>query len=233
MTSALEPNGRLRLVIFDCDGVLIDSEGLSCRLIAGAAREAGLAVSDEEAVTRFGGKALPLLKGEIEKESGCRLPDDWSFAMRDRFVDAFSQSVETIKGAREMLEQVLALELPVRVGSNSSMLEMDAKFSGSGLGELLDQDRIHSAIDMQKPKPSPAVYLHAAAQEGVQPAACVVLEDSDTGAKAALDAGMTCVLLRAQGQPVPDWPGLVRISKLSEFSVILKHALETQRESGS
>lgn len=229
MTSALAPEGRLQLVIFDCDGVLIDSEGTSCRLIAEDARQAGWAITDEEAVAQFGGKALTFLKKEIEERTAETLQEDWVIVMRDRFVDSFNVSVDMIEGTRDMLEKVSALGLPVRVGSNSSMLEMNAKFRTSGLAELFD-GRIHSATDMQAPKPSPAVYLKAAEEEGVAPENCVVIEDSDTGAKAALAAGMTCVLLRAAHEAVPDWPGLVRIGALSELPVLLDKTLNAQNK---
>ncbi|NHN91283.1 HAD family hydrolase [Acetobacter sicerae] len=229
MTSALASDGQLQLVIFDCDGVLIDSEGTSCRLIAEDARQAGWDITDAEAMTQFGGKALTLLKKEIEERTDTALPQDWPILMRDRFVESFTVSVDMIDGAREMLEKVAALGLPVRVGSNSSMLEMNAKFRTSGLAELLE-GRIHSATDMHAPKPDPAVYLKAAEEEGVPPANCVVIEDSDTGAKAALAAGMACVLLRAEPAPIPVWPGLVRINALSELPVLLGNVLDEQNK---
>lgn len=230
MTSALQPNGDLRLVIFDCDGVLIDSEASSCGIIAEAAREIGMPITNEDAVIRFSGKALTLIRIEIEKETGVSLPQNWCLSLRDRFVEAFRVSVKCVDGTKEMLDAVQKLELPVRVGSNSSMLEMDAKFEGSRLNEIFSADRIHSATDMNEPKPSPAVYLHAAEQEGVRPEQCVVLEDSDTGARAALDAGMACVLLRPEHEDAPAWPELIRIFHLSEFPKILENSLKKQKE---
>ncbi|GBR09275.1 HAD family hydrolase [Acetobacter oeni] len=229
MTSALSPDGSLRLVIFDCDGVLIDSESTSCRIVAQAAREAGLDVADEDAVDRFAGKALPVLKQEIEQATGHALPSDWTAQLKARFIEAFGRNVDVIDGTHAMLEAVKALSLPVRVGSNSSIAEMDAKFGATGLQETL-AGRIHSAVDMNAPKPAPDVYLHAAAEEGVKPENCVVLEDSDTGARAAIIAGMTCVLLRKKNEPAPDWPGLVRIETLSEFPPLLATALTAQRK---
>lgn len=227
MVSALSAQSSLRLVIFDCDGVLIDSEGTSCRLVAQAAREAGYDVPERDAVATFGGKALVEIKKEIEAHTGHRLPDNWAINLRDRFVEAFRSSVEVIDGVHDMLEAIDRLGLPMRVGSNSSMLEMEAKFTPTGLADRL-VGRIHSAADMQTPKPAPDVYLHAAAEEGVLPEQCVVLEDSDTGARAALLAGMTCVLFRPAHEPAPEWPGLVRISHLSEFAPLLKKALQAQ-----
>lgn len=232
MPSALSPDGCLRLVIFDCDGVLIDSEGSSCRLVAQSAAELGLHVPPDEAVERFGGKALSGLKLELESETGVRLPDDWCRHMQQRFIAAFSRDVSVIDGTHEMLDAVARLGIPVRVGSNSSIGEMDAKFGTTGLQQRFE-GRIHSAADMGIPKPAPDVYLHAAAMEKVAPADCVVLEDSDTGARAALRAGMTCVLLRPLSRPAPDWPGLIRIESLAEFAPLLRRALVEQARKAS
>lgn len=224
---ALSPNGHLKLVIFDCDGVLVDSEQTCCRISAEEARAAGLAIPDERSVEEFSGMALPEIQKDIEQKTGKSLGPDWADRVQKRFVDAMKLGVEPIEGVHAMLEGVKKLGLPVRVGSNSSEEEMDAKFMATDLTQYFT-NRIHSARDMGIPKPRPDVYLHAAQQEGVDPACCVVLEDSNTGARAAVDAGMMCVLLRPGPEPVPDWPNLVRIRHLSEFVPILQKALHSQ-----
>lgn len=226
--SALSPEGRLRLVIFDCDGVLVDSEATSCRIVAEAAREAGLDVPDEAAVARFAGRALSSIQTDIEEAIGSSLGENWCLTIQDRFVQAFGHGVDLVDGAHAMLDGVINLGLPVRVGSNSSMAEMDVKFRVTGLYDRLE-GRIHSARDMKKPKPDPDVYLYAAALEGVTPAECVVLEDSDTGARAALAAGMTCVLLRPAQESAPYEDNLIRIETLKEFQPILENVLFSQK----
>ncbi len=110
---------------------------------------------------------------------------------------------------------------------------MEAKFSSTGLDELLEDERIHSGRDLDMPKPRPDLYLHAAEVEGVGPEHCIVLEDSDTGAEAARRAGMACVLLRDLEKPAPSWPGLLRIGHLSEFPVILKKIIDAQAKARS
>ncbi|GBQ82388.1 phosphatase [Gluconacetobacter johannae DSM 13595] len=228
---AVRPDGRLRLVIFDCDGVLIDSEGLSCRAVARELRQIGLDLDDEAAVHRFAGKALTAIKIEAEAETGRALPADWAATMQGKLVELMRREARTIDGAHGMLTAVVGLDLPVRVGSNSSIAEMDVKFGRTGLDRFV-ADRIHSARDMGKPKPDPAVYLHAAAIEGVAPDDCIVLEDTDTGARAAQAAGMACVLLRPLDHPAPDWPGLFRIGHLSEFAPFLERILVSQGRDG-
>lgn len=224
---ALSPDGQLKLVIFDCDGVLVDSEATCCGISAEEARSAGMNVPAEQAVEKFSGMALPEIQKIIEKETGKNLGPEWSHNVQARFVSAMKNGVEPIDGVYAMLEQVQKLSLPVRVGSNSSCEEMEAKFHATNMKHFFE-NRIHSARDMGVPKPRPDVYLHAAQQEDVKPENCVVLEDSNTGAKAAVDAGMVCVLLRAPGEPVPEWPNLVVIHHLSEFAPLLEHALKQQ-----
>ncbi|ACI51686.1 HAD-superfamily hydrolase, subfamily IA, variant 3 [Gluconacetobacter diazotrophicus PA1 5] len=229
---SVRPDGRLRLVIFDCDGVLIDSEGPSCRVVARELRQIGVELDDEAAVERLAGRALTRIKTEMEAETGRVLPDDWAAVVQQKLVELMQREARVIDGAHGMLTAVIGLDLPVRVGSNSSIAEMDVKFARTGLDRFV-ADRIHSARDMGKPKPDPAVYLHAAEIEGVAPDECIVLEDTDTGASAARAAGMACVLLRPLDLPAPDWPGLFRIAHLSEFAPLLERILAAQASGGT
>ena len=190
----------LRLLILDCDGVLIDSEPPSNRLIAKECRSRGLAITDAEAMSRFAGKALRQIALELEEQDRIDLPADWPRRMHVRLIAMLEQEAILIDGVREMLDAMRGLDLPVRVASNSSHEEMEVKFRRTGLDRLL-QDRLHSAHDVARPKPWPDLFLSAAAAEGVGPGGCLVVEDSDTGVQAARAAGMACVVLRAQGAP--------------------------------
>ena len=228
MPFVLSPEGQLKLVIFDCDGVLVDSEALCCGISAEEARAAGMPIPADKAVETFSGMALPNIQKLIEEKTGKQLGPEWAARTQARFVQAMKNGVEPIEGVHDMLKSISKLGLPVRVGSNSSCEEMDIKFKATQLTSFFE-NRIHSARDMGVPKPRPDVYLHAAKEEGVAPENCVVLEDSNTGAQAALNAGMACVLLRAKGEPVPNWENLIVIHNLSEFSPLLEKAL-TQQE---
>ncbi len=227
MTLALSQvfRGPLKLVIFDCDGVLVDSEETCCRLCAQAAREAGWDVPDHLAVQTFSGMSLATIQPMIERNAGKKLGSQWEPAMQQRFVAAMKEGVEPIAGVHAMLDAVQKLGIPVRVASNSSREEMDVKFENTDLSSYFT-GRIHSARDMGVPKPRPDVYLKAAEAEGVLPCECVVLEDSDPGAKAAVDAGMACVMLRASEKSIPDWKGVERISSLSDFPNILSNLVK-------
>ncbi|GBQ63336.1 phosphatase [Ameyamaea chiangmaiensis NBRC 103196] len=219
-----------RLVIFDCDGVLIDSEGPSCRLIARDVRGRGGDLDDERALD-FAGMSLTEIRERLNGSGTIALPDDWVAKIQEQLVELMGQEARAIDGAEAMVAAVIAMGLPVRVGSNSSMAEMAAKFERVRFAGALD-GRTHSARDMGAPKPAPNVFLHAARQEQVPPDACVVLEDSDTGLAAAHAAGMTCVLLRAAAEPVPvwakTWPDLHRITHPDAFAPLL-HRLCAQR----
>lgn len=209
------------LVIFDCDGVLVDSEAATCGLCAQAARDAGMVVSDEDSIETFSGMALPLIRTMIERETGSTLAPDWTAMMQARFVAAMEKGARPVPGVYTMLDTVRAMGLPMRVGTNSSMEEMTVKFAATNLGPYFG-DRIHSAVDVGAPKPRPDICLTAARHEGVPPHACVVLEDSLPGAQAALAAGMTCVMLVEAGKTPPDLSGVLRIEHLSEFPAVLE-----------
>lgn len=233
MTTALDAAGQLKLVIFDCDGVLVDSERASCRATAEFARSLGLKISDDEAHDRFSGKALSQVVKELEHETGRALPENTALKMRENLVRLMQKMAEPVEGAPEMLHGIRGLQLPFRVGSNSSVVEMDAKFERTQMTMFFPESRVHSANDMDEPKPSPEVYLYAAKAEGVLPENCVVIEDSDTGAEAARRAGMSCVLLRSEDFPLPTFwptPGFVRIGHLSELVPLLRKTLQSQKD---
>ncbi len=191
----------LRLLILDCDGVLIESG--SNRLIVQECRAMGLDITDVQAMHRFAGKALHMIAAKLEAQDGIRMLPDWPDLMHGRLVAMLEQEATLIDGACTMLEAAVALGLPVRVASNSSHEEMAVKFRRTRLDRML-RERLHSARDVGRPKPWPDLFLSVAAAEGVGPEACLVVEDSDTGLRAAQAAGMACVVLRRDGS-LPGW----------------------------
>ena len=194
----------LGLVIFDCDGVLIDSEPLSRRLLAEEASALGWPM-DEAGAHRFTGMTWSALQPAFEAAIGYRLPAGWPATLQQRLIARMTAGVSAVAGARAVLEQTLALGLPFRVASNSSHEEMAEKFARSGLAQLV-AGRVHSARDVARSKPAPDVFLAAAAAQGVPPSACVVVEDSGPGIAAAHAAGMRVVAYAPDGLP----PGLGR-----------------------
>jgi beta-phosphoglucomutase-like phosphatase (HAD superfamily) len=192
----------LKLVIFDCDGVLIDSEALSNRVLAEMLREDGWNLSREEADQRFIGFSFGAVKLMAEAHLGRSLGADWVTRLVTRVVDVMRDDAEPIPGAREALDAVTGFGLPWRIASNSSFLEMDAKFGRTGWRDLV-AGRVHSAAELVRlggaAKPAPDVFLAAASAEGVAPAHCLVIEDSVAGVTAAAAAGMDCLGLARHG----------------------------------
>ena len=213
----------LQLVIFDCDGVLIDSELLSAEVCAEEITRVGWHMTAAESMKRFVGYRLSDMPPVIEAHLGYKLAEGWVELVRTRMIQAFDD-VKTIPGALEALQATTALGLPYRVASNSAHEEMAKKFAVTGLAHLLE-GRKHSARDVPRGKPAPDVFLAAAAAEAVPPAACLVVEDSLPGIAAARAAGMTVVGLETHGNAnLLRQAGAHPIGSLAELPAILRAA---------
>lgn len=212
------------LIIYDCDGVLIDSEALCDRVVSAALARQGWAVGAEECHRRFLGLTFADIQAAAERHLARRLPSGWVDALIVAVTDAMARAVEPIPGAREALEGTATLGLPFRVASNSSRTEMAAKFARTGLADLIPGDRIHSAYDLiphgKRGKPAPDLFLDAAAAEGMPAAACVVIEDSAAGIAGALAAGMTCLAYAPEATPTPG--EVVRFTSMFALPALLQ-----------
>ncbi len=217
----------LRLVIFDCDGVLVDSEGSAARVTAHEVSLLGWPLTPDEAMAQFMGLRLSDMPALVAAHTGQPLPPSWVENLRDKLIEAFAFEVEPMPGAAEVLRATTALGLPYRVASNSSHEEMAVKFARTGLAPLV-QGRTHSARDVKAGKPAPDVFLAAAAVEGVPPDACIVVEDSLPGIRAALAAGMTCIGLdpRGPGEALRA-AGAYPVQALSELPALFQAAMRT------
>jgi beta-phosphoglucomutase-like phosphatase (HAD superfamily) len=186
----------LKLLIFDCDGVLVDSEPASRRVLTEEAKRLGIQL-DPLGLT---GLRWTDLQPVFEREAGRLLPSDWPLTMQTRVIAAMQGKITAIPGAAEALCTTAAVGLPYRIASNSSHEEMHAKFAATGLTDLVF-GRLHSAKDVGVGKPAPDLFLAAAEAEAVSPASCWVIEDSRPGVTAALAAGMTCLAYLPEGDP--------------------------------
>ncbi len=182
----------LRLVIFDCDGVIVDSEGIANRVTAAAINTLGWALTPAEADRLFLGMTLTDMMPMIEARIGRPIPPGWREAMMTDFLQHLSQEATAIPGAVDAMRALNDMGLPWRIASNSSHEEMRVKFTRLGMSDFV-AGRMHSHRDVARGKPAPDLFLATAAAEGVQPAECLVIEDSAVGARAAAAAGMPCL----------------------------------------
>jgi HAD superfamily hydrolase (TIGR01509 family) len=189
---------RLRLVIYDCDGVLVDSEPVANRVCAQEISRLGWPITAEECTVRFLGMSLPDMCPIIETQLGRPLPAGWMPHLADCLTRALSHEAALMEGAEATLRATSALGLDWRIASNSGHEELHAKFACTGLTALV-AGRVHSASEVRSGKPSPDLFLAAAAASAIAPGDCLVIEDSLTGMRAARAAGMTCLAYAPEG----------------------------------
>ncbi len=182
----------LRLVIFDCDGVIADSEPIANRVTAEHLTRIGWAMTTEQADEHFLGMSWPDMQVMVEARIGGPVPPGWCETLNEEFHAALDREVTAIDGAVAVLLELIEMGVPWRVASNSSHHQMDIKFARIGITEHVT-GRKHSHHDVARGKPAPDLFLAAAATEGVSAAECLVIEDSATGARAARAAGMDCL----------------------------------------
>jgi HAD superfamily hydrolase (TIGR01509 family) len=176
------------MVIFDCDGVLVDSEGITNRVIQTSLKRYGLPLDVDEIMRLFVGGTMQGVM-VLAREMGARLPDGWLDQIYSEIFEALASEVEPIKGAIEVLDALDAAGITYAIGSNGPHAKMDVTLERTGLKERFS-GRICSREDVPNPKPAPDVYLLEAKNAGIAPNRCVVIEDSASGAKAGVAAGM-------------------------------------------
>jgi HAD superfamily hydrolase (TIGR01509 family) len=179
---------RFDLVIFDCDGVLVDSERLSIGLDAIFLERLGWPMSESEIVERFVGRTDASMRAEIEAHLGRDIGTEWD-AFAERYVAAFAAELEPVEGAGEAVDAIQATGVATCVASSGDHAKIRRNLAKTGLLERFD-GRIFSGDDVEHGKPAPDLFLHAAAVMGVEPARCAVVEDSGHGVAAARAAGM-------------------------------------------
>ncbi|MEU9961525.1 HAD family hydrolase [Streptomyces sp. NPDC050982] len=181
---------RYDLVIFDNDGVLVDSEPISNTLLAAFLTELGHPTSYEESLRDYMGAAMHRVHDMVEERTGERLPADFDDVFHARVFAAFERELEPVAGAVEVLEKLAADGVPYCVASSGSHERIRVGHRKTGLDRWFDDGRIFSSQDVGRGKPAPDLFLHAAERMGVPPEKCLVVEDSPLGVRAAVAAGM-------------------------------------------
>jgi HAD superfamily hydrolase (TIGR01509 family) len=181
-----------RALIFDCDGVLIDSEHLASRVEAELTRELGLALSVDEAHALFLGKTVDGVLETIAGRTGTRPSAAWVYNWAFATAHAFHRELAVVEQLRDAIESLRARGHRMAVASQSSLARVRFSLDVTGLAPLFGE-HVYVSSMVARPKPAPDVYLLAATRLGAAPADCVVIEDSPAGAASALAAGMGAI----------------------------------------
>lgn len=187
------------LVIFDCDGVLVDSEPIANRILAEALSAEGLAMGTEEAAEAFVGLSMASVLAEAEARLRRALRPGFLAAVQARTFAAFARELKPVPGIEAALA---AIEDPICVASSGEPAKIRLSLELTGLLRRFE-GRIFSASEVARGKPHPDLFLHAARSLGVAPQSCTVVEDSLPGIAAARAAGMRVLGFAPMGGGMP------------------------------
>ncbi|MBL1108855.1 HAD family hydrolase [Streptomyces sp. 5-8] len=176
----------IELVIFDCDGVLVDSERIAVRVQVALGAELGWPLTEDEVVARFIGRSHAAIREQVTERLGQATAAVWAERFERLHRDAVDTGLTPVAGLPEALDEIT---LPTCVASSGTHEKMRHTLGRTGLYERFE-GRIHSSTEVARGKPAPDLFLYAAERMGVAPAACVVVEDSRPGVQAARAAGM-------------------------------------------
>ncbi|MBY8976478.1 HAD family hydrolase [Rhodobacteraceae bacterium NNCM2] len=218
------------LVIFDCDGVLVDTEPVANEVLHRMLGDLGLSMDMAEVMERFVGRSMKSVAAEVEALLGRPLDPGWIGEVRAETLAAFREhGVAPIPGVKQAIAEIDARGIPICVGSSGSVEKMTMTLGAAGLWDRLG-GHLFTAQDVANGKPAPDLFLHAAASMGVAPGRCVVIEDSPFGVSAAVAAGMRALgytggpdtsaeKLRAKGAEIfsemGQLPGLLGLEKVT------------------
>jgi HAD superfamily hydrolase (TIGR01509 family) len=177
------------LVIFDCDGVLIDSEAIACRADAACLAELGITITAEEIMQRYLGISAAAMCSDIEQRYGIVLPPDFVAVLHKRVAAVFDTELTAMAGVEHLLQMMQHRHC---VASSSAPERLRHSLSVTGLLGYFEP-HIFSATQVARGKPAPDLFLFAADAMQVPPASCVVIEDSVPGVQAAVAAGMRAI----------------------------------------
>ncbi|NUR82804.1 MAG: HAD family phosphatase [Nonomuraea sp.] len=206
-----------RLVIFDNDGVLVDSEPTAHRVLSSYLTELGFPFTLEESYEHFLGNAARTVHTVVADRYGGRLPADFTARCHERVFAAFEQGLDAVHGASAVLTALRGRGIPYCLASSSDHAWIDLTLDRTGLRHLLPPGAVFSAQDVGGVgKPAPDLFLHAAASFGAEPRDCLVIEDSPNGVLAAAAAGM----------PVIGYTALTPAGRLEGATTLITHLTE-------
>jgi HAD superfamily hydrolase (TIGR01509 family) len=177
------------LIIFDCDGVLVDSEPLVNEVEAGLFTHLGMAMTPEKARTLFKGKTVGEIVRTVEKQTERSLSHEWIYDWGMATALGLVRGLQAVPGVRDLVEALSVRQHPICVASQSPPARVALSLMLTDLDGFFT-DRIYTASMVTQPKPAPDLFLYAAQSCGIHPSACAVIEDSPSGVAAAVAAGM-------------------------------------------
>jgi len=207
-----------KCIIFDSDGVLVDSETLSGRVFQEMARELGFDLDFETAVEQFAGTSMKENLQFIRENIRGSLPEDFEQEFRQRTYEVFKSELKAVEGVHDVIKK---LRCPFCVASSGPAEKVRLNL---GLVNLLDQfeGRIYSSYDIGKWKPDPGIFLYAAKEMGFTPEQCLVIEDSASGIRAAISGGfMVFALARENRRSHFEQLGAVTFKNMKELERLL------------
>jgi HAD superfamily hydrolase (TIGR01509 family) len=215
-------------IIFDCDGVLVDSEPLSMRADVEILGRHGVKISEAEAHKRFVGTTFKAMVDELSKERGIALPENLSDLKNARINELYRSELKLVRGVRDALEDIRNMGLSMSIASNSPKDRVKLALQLTGLLPYF-KNAIVTYEDVSQGKPAPDMYLLAAKNAGAKAGNCLVIEDSITGVTAAVDAG--CWTLgftgtyedqESHGKKLKDIGAEAVFSKMADLSALVE-----------
>ena len=205
------------LVIFDCDGVLVDSEPLTTRAMQRGLARYGLRLALDEIQEHFHGVSNNQIRDTVLAHWGVQLPDDIVDLIEEVERLAVEDGLQAIPGVADAVRSVVSAGMAVCVGSNGSPRAIEQRLKLTGLYPWFE-GRLFSAAVMARGKPHPDVFLHAAQTMGFASSECVVIEDSDTGVQAGLAAGMA--VLAYVASPTSDIADAREVVRFTDMALL-------------
>lgn len=194
MTTVMQQT--IQAIIFDCDGTLVDTEPIATRIFLSILKDLGLTISAASYADQFVGTSMHAILDYVEHTLGKELDRaNISKRYRQESAAAYEQGLPPIQGMPALLDR-LAVEYAV--ASNGPLSKMELTLPAAGYASLIDRQHIYSAYEVNKWKPDPTLFLHAAARLGVDPRHCLVVEDTIHGIEAAIAAGMHIVAVNVK-----------------------------------
>ena len=181
------------LIIFDCDGVLVDSENLAAEVFSSVLKSEGILMTAQQCFDAFKGMTLPGCYKKIENDFSCKLSSSFDVYLREETERVFSSSLKAVEGVPLVLGFLLEHGVSFCVASNGGIKKIKNSLEVTGLKKYFSEDKIFSAENVSKGKPSPDLFLYSASKQQINPKDCWVVEDSALGVQAATSAGMFCV----------------------------------------